>query len=176
MNWSISDPTFSLDTTSTTITAVKTRDAGPRTFAVDWRDMGSEPVTFTVESDQPWLTAATTATDANSNTRTDVTIDASTTALPSGVHEATVTVGILGATPKTHRVTVNVIEQPTMTIGAYWGSTAVTKPVPYGTTVTLKGSLYFPGSSKLRGTPRGPGAIQRFRLGDCVGGGTLGNR
>ena len=153
VNWSISNPTFSLGTTSTAITVVKTKDAGPRTFAIDWLAVGSEPVTFSVESDQPWLVASPTAGDASSVTSTAVTLDASTTALPLGTHDATVTVGILGAEPQAHRVRVNVVEQPKMSVSAYRGSTAVSKPVPYGATVTLKGSLLFPGTTRLRGKP-----------------------
>ena len=113
VDWSVSDPTFSLDLTSTVVTVTEGQSAADSSFDAEWGELGSVPVTFTAESDQPWLVVTPGTGAANSNTSQTLTLAAYTSSLSIGSYEATVTVRILGAAPQKHRMTVNVLDPDT---------------------------------------------------------------
>ncbi len=148
VDWSISDPSFSLDSTSTAVTVVQGESAADRFFNANWGELGSVPVTFTAESDQAWLTATPGSGEASSNGSQKLTLKTDTSGLAIGSHEATVTVRILGAAPQTHRVSVNVLEPTVARIARSAPKARVTRSgsliVRYGTLVTLRASLRNP--------------------------------
>jgi len=147
VNYAIGTPSFSLDTTNSASTVVTGSPAGDVTFKASWGALGSEPVTFTAETDQPWLTPSPATGTASSNSEQTFTLGLNPVGLSRGVHEATATVTIAGVEPKPFRVSLRVLDKPTMSI-----STSTTK-VSYGGRVTITGSLRDSASQLVTGQP-----------------------
>ena len=95
VNWSKSLPTFSLQSTSTSIDVVKGASSPNLSFQVNWGNLGAVPVAFTAVSSQPWLSVNPTAGSATSGASQQVTFSADASGLSLGSHQATVTVDIL---------------------------------------------------------------------------------
>jgi len=152
VTYAVGTPSFSLDSTSAAITVVKDQGAADLHTQAVWSNLGPEPVVFTTESDQSWLSATPATGTANTNTSQLLTVSANTATLAVGSHEGTITVRVPGATPKTYRVSVNVRAATAMTA---WASNA---QVRYGYLVTFKSTLKDAVDAKL---PSKQVALQR---------------
>jgi hypothetical protein len=135
VTWQTTSPSVSLTPTSTAISVIKGQPAQVLGFWATWHLLPSESIPFAVDCDQPWLSAvpATGSADGYWDVGLGVRVDPNV--LAPGTHEGTATVRLFGAEPRTFRVSVHVLDQPTMSIAA---STA---RVNYGGKVTLSSAL-----------------------------------
>jgi len=145
VSWGINTPSFELNPTSVSVTAIKGGQIETPYCQANWGPVGSHPTTFTVDCDQPWFSADPAEGGAQSYYSTRIEFPIDVASLTPGSYEGTATVRVLGAIPQAFHVSLHVLDQPTMSV---WSST---QHVDYGALVTIAGSLRNGGGALMPG-------------------------
>jgi hypothetical protein len=151
ISWSVITPSFSLDSTGTEIELVKGRPPVVCYCQANWGLLGSNGSTlrpyqrFTASTTQPWLSINPTQDWARSYEQQQFAITADASSLQPGAYDATATVRYFGAAPQPFRVTLEVLDQPTISVNA------ANLHVKYGTKVALNSALRDSGGGLIPG-------------------------
>jgi len=137
VNWSLDTPEIQLDRNSEPlITMLKGSTRPDITFTADWKKLGSEPVTFTTETNDTWLEALPATGTATTSVSQQITLKlGKASTLAPGSYVETATVSVPGATPQPFRVSLHVLDKPKMTLAS------TPSKVKYGGTATLTGTI-----------------------------------